>query len=221
MIAHENEVLLAELIVGRVKPHIYAFTTNTIPNYMKVGDTYRPVSVRLREWKQFFPNLQKEYEDSATINDDVFFRDYSVHQYLEVDLSKHRLEPQEYSDSYYSNECFQDVQIEHIADAINDIKENYKQNTGKYKYYDAKSHLPETFTYASTGEWIPHPNQQETIDKFVAAVESGRTNLLIYAVMRFGKSFTSLCCAKEIGAKIIGPVDKNKLLLEPTAVPAE
>lgn len=177
--------------------------------------------MRLREWKQFFPNLQKEYEDSATINDDVFFRDYSVHQYLEVDLSKHCLEPQEYSDSYYSNECFQDVQIEHIADAINDIKENYKQNTGKYKYYDAKSHLPETFTYASTGEWIPHPNQQETIDKFVAAVESGRTNLLIYAVMRFGKSFTSLCCAKEIGAKIIGPVDKNKLLLEPTAVPAE
>lgn len=203
MIAHENEVLLAELIVGRVKPHIYAFTTNTIPNYMKVGDTYRPVSVRLREWKQFFPNLQKEYEDSATINDDVFFRDYSVHQYLEVDLSKHRLEPQEYSDSYYSNEFFQDVQIEHIADAINDIKENYKQNTGKYKYYDAKSHLPETFTYASTGEWIPRPNQQETIDKFVAAVESGRTNLLMYAVMRFGKSFTSLCCAKEIGAKII------------------
>ena len=95
--------------------------------------------MRLREWKQFFPNLQKEYEDSATINDDVFFRDYSVHQYLEVDLSKHRLEPQEYSDSYYSNECFQDVQIEHIADAINDIKENYKQNTGKYKYYDAKN----------------------------------------------------------------------------------
>ena len=72
---------------------------------------YRPVPLRLREWKQFFPNLQKEYEDSATINDDVFFRDYSVHQYLEVDLSKHRLEPQEYSDSYYSNECFQDVQI--------------------------------------------------------------------------------------------------------------
>ena len=203
MITHENEDLLAELIIGRVKPHIYAFTTNTIPNYLKVGDTYRPVFVRLREWMQFFPNLQKEFEDSAAINDDIFFRDYSVHHYLEGDLSKHRLEPQEYPDLYYSNEFFRDVQVEHVADAINDIRNNYELNTGKYKYYDANSHLPETYSYASTGEWTPRPNQQETIDRFVAAVNSGRTNLLMYAVMRFGKSFTSLCCAKSIGAKIV------------------
>ncbi len=31
--------LLDNLIVGRVEPHIYAFTTNTVPNYLKVGDT--------------------------------------------------------------------------------------------------------------------------------------------------------------------------------------
>ena len=36
--------LLDKLIVGRVTPHIYAFQTGTIPNYLKVGDTYRPVS---------------------------------------------------------------------------------------------------------------------------------------------------------------------------------
>ncbi|MBQ8330246.1 MAG: Eco57I restriction-modification methylase domain-containing protein [Lachnospiraceae bacterium] len=203
MITHENEDLLAELITGRVKPHIYAFTTNTIPNYLKVGDTYRPVFVRLREWMQFFPNLQKEFEDSAAINDDIFFRDYSVHQYLEGDLSKHRLEPQEYPDLYYSNEFFRDVQVEHVADAINDIRKSYELNTGKYKFYDANSHLPETYTYASTGVWTPRPNQQDTIDRFVAAVKSGRTNLLMYAVMRFGKSFTSLCCAKSIDAKIV------------------
>lgn len=203
MITHENEELLAELIIGRVKPHIYAFSTNTIPNYLKVGDTYRPVFVRLREWMQFFPNLQKEFEDSATINDDIFFRDYSVHQYLEGDLSKHRLESQEYPDLYYSNEFFRDVQVEYVADAINDIRKNYELNTGKYKFYDANSHLPETYTYASTGVWTPRPNQQDTIDRFVAAVNSGRTNLLMYAVMRFGKSFTSLCCAKSIGAKIV------------------
>lgn len=41
--------LLDKIIVGRVEPHIYAFTTNTVPNYIKIGDTYRPVSVRLDE----------------------------------------------------------------------------------------------------------------------------------------------------------------------------
>lgn len=198
-----NEELLSELIVGRVKPHIYAFTTNTIPNYLKVGDTYRPVMARLREWMRYFPNLHKEFEDTAVINDDVFFRDYSVHQYLEQDLSKHRLEPHEFPDLYYSNEFFQDVLIEHVSCAISDIRKNYEENTGKYKYYDANSQLPETFTYASTGEWPIRPNQQDTIDRFLEAVNSGRKNLLMYAVMRFGKSFTSLCCAKEMKAKLV------------------
>lgn len=203
MLNPENTKLLEALIVGRVKPHIYAFTTNTIPNYLKVGDTYRPVLVRLREWMKYFPNLQKEFEGSAAISDDVFFRDFSVHQFLENDLSKHRLEPQQYPDQYYSDEFFQDVDVEHVEAAITDIRENYAHNTGKYKYYDAKNQLPETYIYASTGEWTPRPNQQATIDRFVAAVNSGRTNLLMYAVMRFGKSFTSLCCAKEMGAKVV------------------
>ena len=54
--------VLDNLLVGRVEPHIYAFTTNTIPNYLKVGDTYRPVSVRLDEWKLHYPELEKKYE---------------------------------------------------------------------------------------------------------------------------------------------------------------
>ena len=203
MMKIDNEELLSELIIGRVKPHIYAFTTNTIPNYLKVGDTYRPVMTRLREWMRLFPDLEKKFEDSAVINDDVFFRDYSVHQYLENDLSKHRLDPQEYPDVYYSNEFFQDVLIEHVSSAITDIRRNYEENTGKYKYYDANSQLPETFTYVSTGEWPIRPNQKDTIDRFVKAYKAGRKNLLMYAVMRFGKSFTSLCCAKEMEAKLV------------------
>ena len=199
----DNESILSSLIVGRVEPHIYAFTTNMISNYLKIGDTYRPVSVRLSEWAKLFPDLHKEFEESAVINDSVFFRDYSVHQFLEKDLSKHRLEPLEKPDVYYSNEFFKDVLIENVSAAVSDIKTNYEHNTGKYKYYDANSQLPETYKYASTGEWIPRPNQQQTIDNFVKAVNAGRTNLLMYAVMRFGKSFTALCCAKEISARIV------------------
>ena len=42
---------LDKIIYGRINPHIYAFMTNTIPNYLKVGDTYRPVNVRIAEWR--------------------------------------------------------------------------------------------------------------------------------------------------------------------------
>ena len=50
--------LLENLIVG-VEPHIYAFTTETVPNYLKVGDTYRPLEQRLSEWRKHFPELEK------------------------------------------------------------------------------------------------------------------------------------------------------------------
>ena len=83
--------ILDRIIIGRVDPHIYAFTTNTVPNYLKVGDTYRPVSQRLNEWRVFFPELEKQYENKAIIDEETYFRDYAIHQYLENDLNKKRL----------------------------------------------------------------------------------------------------------------------------------
>ena len=38
----QNLKLLDELLIGCVEPVIYAFSTNTIPNCLKVGDTCRP-----------------------------------------------------------------------------------------------------------------------------------------------------------------------------------
>jgi len=64
--------VLDRIIIGRVDPHIYAFTTNTVPNYLKVGDTYRPVSQRLNEWRVFFPELEKQYENKAVIDEETF-----------------------------------------------------------------------------------------------------------------------------------------------------
>jgi hypothetical protein len=55
----ENFSILEKIIIGRVDPHIYAFTTNTIPNYLKIGDTYRPVPMRLNEWKKYYPELKE------------------------------------------------------------------------------------------------------------------------------------------------------------------
>ncbi len=196
----ENIELISELITGRVKPHIYAFITNTIPNYLKVGDTYRALAVRLNEWRRHFPNLQQVYSNLASIDDDIFFRDYAVHDYLVNDKGKYRLLLEDMAGfppgTYYSKEFFKDTTKADVEEAIIDIQTSYKNNDNKYQFYNANTALPETYMYASTGYWTPRPNQQEAIDNFINAVDAGRTNLLMYAVMRFGKSFTAMCCAK-------------------------
>lgn len=203
--------VLDEVITGRVEPHIYAFKTNTIPNYLKVGDTYRPVAERLQEWKKYFPDLKKEFDDKATVNMDIFFRDYAVHQYLEKELGKIRLKKTDIKDGiYYSNEFFKEAEKADIENAIADIKTSYDAEPTKYLYYKTNDSMRAVTEYKSTGYWNPRQNQKDTINKFCAAVNGGRSNLLMYAVMRFGKTFTSLCCAKEMplpdgstGAKIV------------------
>ena len=199
----ENIELLDKIIVGRVEPHIYAFTTNTIPNYLKVGDTYRPVSVRLKEWKEIYPDLKKEYEKKAMVDENTFFRDYAVHHYLENDLNKNRINPDEFSDVYVSNEFFKEATVIDVEAAIDDIQKSFEENLMKYQYYNADSRLRTIEKYTSTGYWDLRPNQQAVVDKFKYAIEHGRNNLLMYAVMRFGKSFTSMCCALEMKAKIV------------------
>ena len=195
---------LNEIIIGRVEPHIYAFSTNTIPNFLKVGDTYRPVSIRLKEWKKYYPELEEHFQDSAKIDENTYFRDYSIHKYLEDDLRKERLKQTDIDDSvYYSNEFFKNTTKNDIKEAIEDIKNDYSQSGEKYNYYNAETMLPTQVRYSSTGYWEPRPNQQNAIDAFKHAVDIGRNNLLMYAVMRFGKSFTSMCCAKEINAKFV------------------
>ena len=196
--------LLDKIIVGRVEPHIYAFTTNTVPNYIKIGDTYRPVSVRLDEWKKHYPELEKKYDTKAMVSEDIFFRDYSVHQFLENDLQKERLTSKDIDENiYFSNEFFKGTSVSDIDDAIKDIKRDFEENLMKYQFYNANDNLRVITEYASTGIWKLRPNQLEVVNNFKKAYAAGRTNLLLYAVMRFGKSFTSMCCALEMDANVV------------------
>ena len=204
----ENKIeaidILDRIIIGRVEPHIYAFTTNTVPNYLKVGDTYRPVSQRLNEWRVFFPELEKQYDNKAVIDEETYFRDFAIHQYLETDLNKERLKHQDLEDDiYYSREFFKEVEIGDIDSAIEDIKESYQANSNKYEYYSSKNRLPQTYHYQRGEKWDLRPNQEAAVDNFIQAVNNGRKNLLMYAVMRFGKSFTSLCCALKMKAQTV------------------
>ena len=198
-----DKTILDEIIIGRVEPHIYAFTTNTIPNYLKVGDTYRPVSVRLKEWEEHYPNLEKKFEGEAKI-DCVYFRDFSVHQFLETEKHKSRLQIADLpAGIYYSKEFFKEATVEDVEDAIIDIKNDYQNKTQKYQFYSVETLRPEETVFPRTETYPMRPNQEKTVKAFRKAIDDGRKNLLMYAVMRFGKSFTSMCCAVEMGAKLV------------------
>lgn len=197
------------VIVGRVEPKIYAFVTNTIPNYLKIGDTYRQVETRLKEWKEKFKDLKKVFQSSARVSDEIFFRDYSVHEYLEGDLGLHRLQKDNgiVSSELYSREFFKDATAADVEAAIVDIKRDYKEFGSKYRFYSAATKLPSEYHYPSLGFLEPRDNQKVVIDNFLTAYKNGRRNLLMYAVMRFGKTFTALCCAQKMqegkGARLI------------------
>ncbi len=195
--------LLDEIIIGRVEPHIYAFSTNTIPNYLKVGDTYRPVNIRLKEWEVHYPTLEKKFDAIAKI-DDVFFRDFSVHRFLETEKGKIRLLFSDIPDGvYYSKEFFRDVSVADLEEAIDDIKKDFSEKTQKYSFYNAETLKPEDMVFQRTEDYPLRPNQEKTVKAFESALEKGHHNLLMYAVMRFGKSFTAMCCAAKRGAKLV------------------
>lgn len=198
-----DTTLLDGLIVGRVEPHIYAFSTETVPNYLKVGDTARGVRVRLDEWRKIFPNLVQQYEHSAQIDDETIFRDFAVHTFLEQEKGRTRLLPDTFGRlPYYSKEFFEGATTADLEEAISDIYQSAREKNGKYQFY-SPDRLPQTFTYERTESYPPRANQQQVIDNFRNAATVGRTNLLLYAIMRFGKSFTAMCCAKEMDAKIV------------------
>jgi len=200
-----SEELIDTLIIGRVEPYIYAFSTESVPNYLKVGDTYRPVLQRLDEWRRYFPNLRSRYSAVAKVDEETYFRDFAVHRYLEHQLQRSRLRPSDLSEGlYYSREFFREATEEDLRQAMADIEQSYERGEGRYDFFKfEESRIPVKHTYKRTESFEPRPNQQETIERFKKAISQGRSNLLMYAVMRFGKSFTSLCCAVEMQAKLV------------------
>lgn len=201
-----SENILDSIIYGRPEPHIYAFETNKVPNSLKVGDTYRPVSIRLQEWRKHFENLVQRYDGEAKVNDEYYFRDHAVHTFL-TDRGFSRVGRDQYPGlPYFSNEFFRDVRPDDIDDAVADIKQNFKSPDGRYGFYRLDELRAVPAHYERNADWQPRENQKAVIGRFMAALAAGRTNLLMYAVMRFGKSFTALCCAKEMGARLVAVV---------------
>lgn len=201
-ISSTNQAIIDKYLVGRIYPQIYAFMTGSIPDYLKVGDTYRGVDVRLDEWRKVYGNLAEVLRRPALLNENTIFRDYAIHKYLERELRKHRLTREEISpDLYFSSEFFRDTTAADVDSAIEDIRDNYPRHNGKYDYYTT-DHLPQEDIPERDEECLTlRKNQADAVKRFKKALKLGRDKLLMYAVMRFGKTFTSLCCAKAMSAK--------------------
>jgi hypothetical protein len=193
-----NTEIVDKIIIGRVEPHIYAFETNTVPNYLKIGDTYRPVEERLKEWRHHFEDLVKLYEHEARI-DERYFRDLEVHKFVEREKLRSRITRDKFPNlPYFSNEFFENAIPDDIDEAIDDIKKSAVDNDGRYQFY-SMNRIREDFHFTRDEKPLPlRPNQEETVKRFKEAIKNKRTHLLMYAVMRFGKTFTSLCCAQQI-----------------------
>lgn len=200
-----DDAILKTVIYGRIEPKIYAFETATIPNYLKVGDTFRTVEERLNEWRKAgFKDLSPVGDWSAEIEGkDVYFRDYAVHEYLEP--NHERLTRDIFPDKPYSQEFFKNASKADVEDAISDIITAFDNGGANYTYYGIKERTAKETVYPRDSfNWEPRkPLQTDAITKFEAALQSNRESLLMYAVMRFGKSFTSLCCAKAMNAKFV------------------
>lgn len=205
MTDEENVKLVEEHILLRLDPKIYAFTADTIPNYLKIGDTLRAVDTRLAEWEKLIcerlgqkPVITKVGEFSALLSKDHYFRDYSVHAYLEG-IGKRRIDGD--LSRKYSVEFFENTGINDVEQAINDIKQDYagKDINKKYLYYSVADNAHAEIHGANDMEWSLRPNQQEVVDNFLSRPDEKK--LLMYAVMRFGKSFTAMYCALEKNAR--------------------
>lgn len=184
----------------KVKHKIYTFNTKSNPDYLKIGDTYRQVAIRLNEWKRVYKNLRPNQIYSAEINNEVFFRDTAVHKFLREDMNKHIVTQQEVEGvTPYCTELFRadNISENDVNSAIEDIKEQYRVKSNKYAYYKIDGGSRVSRVIERNQEYPLRPLQEDAVKCFMRAIEEGRTNLLMYAVMRFGKSFTAMQCAKR------------------------
>ena len=211
--------IVEDSIILRLDPFIYAFSTNTIPSYLKIGDTTKGVDNRIDQWRKILNErlapqkvtLKEEYRHPAVVNptatDDkkIYFRDYEVHKYLKESLGKKSISDTEPNLlKFYSNEFFKNVSVEELEDAIDEIIKdgNLEGITRRFKYHYIKDSNLAIPHLNNSEDWKLRPNQEAVVNNFMN--KKDKKELLMYAVMRFGKSFTAMQCAlKDNRDKVI------------------
>lgn len=203
----DNTDLLDKIITGYVPHKIYAFSTPQLLDYLKVGETSRSVNVRLEEWKKSISDLKFEKDWLAMLPKNAkeqidFFQDYALHEYFK----KHGIEPFCYRHAPGHSKEFYPVKIKDIEMGIDDISKDYLSDPPrKYTYLSIKDNSKAREHWKRNQVFNPRENQQEVIDNIVEVSKDNTVpkNYLLYAVMRFGKTFVSLEAAKALGVRLI------------------
>lgn len=211
-------------------------------NSIKVGDTNRTVSTRINEWRKKFNDAKRLKSWDAVIKgcgagiDGKIFRDYTIHKILvnSVNEKYHKDTPKiehveinEFPEediklNRYSNEFFRNCTTKDVDDAIEILIDKCKEKRSNF-LYELKDNsikngdeviLPLPDDKRTSGGFVDRDIQKKTIQNFIKALNSGKKKMLMYAVMRFGKTYVACRCAQEM-AKI----KNNRLTVIATAKP--
>ncbi|HFI0041552.1 TPA: Eco57I restriction-modification methylase domain-containing protein [Streptococcus suis] len=198
--------LLDELIVGFIPHKIYAFSTPQANEYLKVGDTGRSVELRLEEWRSKIPDLNKEGDWLATVPKEGtqqidFFRDFALHRYFRNNNFLHL----DASVAPGNSKEFYRVTLEDIEKGLQAISDDYDRGMPyEYDYLSIKDNSKVQKTWNRTEDFKLRENQKQVIDNLLTVKddESVPPNYLLFAVMRFGKTFVALQAAKALKSRL-------------------
>lgn len=210
-------------------PIIYAFITDDVPDAIKIGYTDQGAYKRLTQWAAKYHNVtlvgywtSREFNQQAKY---VFFKDFPVHKRV-IDKGHYNLTKEDFdklrkqsnlTELHVSREFFRKINDkthndkdllsrEIIAEIIRQMKEEIKAGNADFTLYElledgTVSHVDKIMENINTFD--PTPLQQQCIDKAKLAIEEGKTDLLMAAVMRFGKTFTTYQIIKQTGLKYV------------------
>lgn len=228
---------LNKILFGR-GPFVYAFKTKDVPNSLKIGYTSRSVGDRLEEWRKCYKNLEEVRRSTSRVDEKRAFYDTEVHRFLEDmpdsykakrrSKKKIRRLPKDKGKKIYSSEFFENADEDDFENAVKDIFDAAKgKSTSSYHFFAIGEEKTESETIARDQNYGLRDEQDRVVRKFKKAYEDAddksRANkakdhvyrkLLMYAVMRFGKTFTSLECARSAGAKLVVVVSAKKDVID-------
>lgn len=201
-----NTEILDNLIVGYVPHRIYAFSTPQAANHLKVGETSRSIPVRLEEWKRIITDLKYERDLLAMLPKSAdeqkdFFQDFALHRYFE-DNGFDRLPP---SSAPGGSREFFPVTLDKVEEGIDAISSDYDAEPPHlYTYLSIADNSRVEEHWARTESYGLRDNQKEVVNNIISAAadDSIARNFLLFAVMRFGKTFVALEAAKALDSKL-------------------
>ena len=180
----------------------------------------------------------EEFDDAGQR---VFFYDHAVHKevvsrgYDNVKAKEGKFDIEDLTDKgkevldlHYSKEFFRkykkviegdtetavELSEQLLADILKEMKKSIKEGKFKHKLYKYKTKDAADKNWGTPKSYRPTDLQKECIENGVKAIEGEKKNLLMAAVMRFGKTYASYDIVKGAGLKkvvvVSGKADVRK-----------